>query len=495
MAADASDGFNPPMMLSTPRLFTEKAFVGGQWISADNGRDVAVINPSTRREIGKVPRLGAGEVTRAIEAAAQAFPAWSRRPAHERSNILRTWASLMLAHRDDLARMMTLEQGKPLAESQGEIGYAASFLEWFAEEGRRVYGDTIPTKQADRRNIVLKQPIGVCAAITPWNFPAAMITRKVGPALASGCTMVVKPAEQTPYSALALAVLGQEAGIPAGVFSVVTGKGSEIGPVLTASPVVRKLSFTGSTEVGRMLLQQFASTLKRLSLELGGNVPFIVFDDADLDAAVEGLLVSKYRNMGQTCVCANRVLVQDSIYDAFAAKVVAAVGKLKVGDGLADGVQQGPLINESAAVTVEALLADARSRGGRILVGGGRHALGGTFFEPTVVGDATAGMHLAQTEIFGPVAPLFRFKAEAEAIALANATEHGLAAYFYARDMGRVWRVSEALEYGMVGVNTGIISSETSPFGGVKQSGFGREGSSYGIAEYLDVKSLTLAGL
>jgi succinate-semialdehyde dehydrogenase/glutarate-semialdehyde dehydrogenase len=337
------------MNLTTPRLFTERAYVAGEWISAADARTIAVINPSTRREIGTIPRLGVPEVNRAIDAAAQAFSAWSRRPAHERSNILRTWANLMLAHRDDLARMMTLEQGKPLAESQGEIGYAASFLEWFAEEGRRVYGDMIPTKQSDRRNIVLKQPIGVCAAITPWNFPAAMITRKVGPALASGCTMVVKPAEQTPYSALALAVLGQEAGIPSGVFSVLTGKGTEIGAVLTSSPVVRKLSFTGSTQVGRTLMQQCAPTLKRLSLELGGNAPFIVFDDADLDAAVEGLLVSKYRNMGQTCVCANRVLVQDSIYDVFAAKVVAAVQTLKVGDGLADGVQQGPLINESAA--------------------------------------------------------------------------------------------------------------------------------------------------
>jgi succinate-semialdehyde dehydrogenase / glutarate-semialdehyde dehydrogenase len=449
----------------------------------------------TREELGRIPRLGAGDVEQAITAAAAAFPAWSRRPAHERSQILRAWANLILSHREDLARLMTLEQGKPLAESRGEIAYAASFLEWFAEEGRRVYGDTIPTKQADRRNIVLKQPVGVCAAITPWNFPAAMITRKVGPALAAGCTMVVKPAEQTPYSALALAVLAQEAGVPAGVLSVVTGKGSEIGPVLTASPVVRKLSFTGSTEVGRLLMAQCAPTLKRLSLELGGNAPFIVFDDADLDQALEGLMVSKYRNTGQTCVCANRVLVQDAVYDAFAAKLVAATNKLVVGNGLTEGVMQGPLINEAAAHHVEALLADARGQGARVLAGGKRHALGGTFFEPTVVGGVTSGMQLAQAEIFGPVAPLFRFKTEAEAITLANATEYGLAAYFYGRDMGRVWRVAEALEYGMVGINTGLISSETSPFGGVKQSGFGREGSKYGIDEYLDIKSLTLAGL
>ena len=483
------------MNLSQPRLFVDRAFVGGEWIVADDGRTVSVVNPSTQRALGATPRLGTAETQRAIAAAAAAFPAWSRRPAHERSQILRTWANLMLTHREDLARLMTLEQGKPLAESRGEIGYAASFLEWFSEEGRRVYGDTIPTKQADRRNIVLKQPIGVCAAITPWNFPAAMITRKAGPALAAGCTMVVKPAEQTPFSALALAVLGQEAGIPAGVFSIVTGKGSEIGPALTSSPTVRKLSFTGSTEVGRLLMQQCAPTLKRLSLELGGNAPFIVFDDADLDQAIEGLLASKYRNTGQTCVCANRVLVQDSVYDAFAAKLVAATGKLFVGDGFTEGVLQGPLINEAAAKHVEALLADAIARGGRILIGGKRHALGGTFFEPTVVADVTPAMQLAQSEIFGPVAPLFRFATEADAIALANATEYGLAAYFYGRDVGRVWRVAEALEYGMVGINTGLISSETSPFGGVKQSGFGREGSRYGIDEYLDIKSLTLAGL
>ncbi len=483
------------MTLTAPRLFTDRAFVAGKWVLADDARTDAVINPSTRREIGRIPRLGTAEVGRAIAAAADAFPAWSRRPAHERGCILRAWANLMLAHSEDLARLMTLEQGKPLAESRGEIGYAASFLEWFAEEGRRVYGDTIPAKQTDRRTLVLKQPVGVCAAITPWNFPAAMMTRKAGPALAAGCTMVLKPAEQTPYSALALAVLGQEAGLPAGVFSVVTGKGSEIGPVLTASPLVRKLSFTGSTEVGRTLMRQCAPTLKRLSLELGGNAPFIVFADADLDQAIEGLLASKFRNMGQTCVCANRVLVQDSIYAAFAARLVAAVGKLTVGDGFAEGVQQGPLINEPAVANIEALLADAEARGARILAGGRRHTLGGTFFEPTVVGDVTPEMLLAQTEIFGPVAPLFRFGTEAEAIALANVTEHGLAAYLYARDIGCIWRVAESLEYGMVGINTGLISSETSPFGGVKQSGFGREGSNCGIDEYLDVKALTLAGL
>jgi succinate-semialdehyde dehydrogenase/glutarate-semialdehyde dehydrogenase len=483
------------MKLSAPRLFTERACVGGEWISADDTRSVPVINPSTRQPVGRIPRLGAAETNRAIAAAATAFPTWSRRPAHERSNILRTWANLMLTHREDLARLMTAEQGKPLAESRGEIGYAASFLEWFAEEGRRICGDTIPTKSADRRNIVLKQPVGVCAAITPWNFPAAMITRKAGPALAAGCTMVVKPAEQTPFSALALAVLGQEAGLPAGVLSIVTGMGPEIGPALTASPIVRKLSFTGSTEVGRLLMQQCAPTLKRLSLELGGNAPFIVFDDADLDQAVEGLLASKFRNMGQTCVCANRVLVQAPVFDAFARKLVAVVEKMTVGDGFADGIQQGPLINDDAVAKVEGLLADAQSHGARVLTGGRRHALGGTFFEPTVVADATSVMQLAQNEIFGPVAPLFRFSTEADAIALANASEHGLAAYFYARDIGRVWRVAEALECGLVGINTGLISSETSPFGGVKQSGFGREGSSYGIDEYLDIKSLTLAGI
>lgn len=479
--------------LAAPRLFSERAFVAGEWISAADGRTVAVVNPATRLDLGRIPRLGPAEIQRAIFAAEVAFPAWRRRPAHERGKILRTWADLMLAHREDLARIMTLEQGKPLAESRAEIVYAASFLEWFAEEGRRIYGETIPAKSADRRHIVLREPIGVCAAITPWNFPAAMITRKVGPALATGCTMVVKPAEQTPFSALALAVLGQEAGIPAGVLSVVTGTGSEIGPVVTASPVVRKLSFTGSTEVGRLLMQQCAPTLKRLSLELGGNAPFLVFDDADLDAAVEGLLASKFRNTGQTCVCANRVLVQSAVHDAFAEKLTAAVKKLSVGDGLADGVQQGPLINEAAAAHVEALVADALAHGARLVTGGRRHALGGTFFEPTVLVGATPAMRLAQTEIFGPLAPLFRFETEAEGVALANATEHGLAAYFYARDSARIWRVAESLVCGMIGVNTGLISSETVPFGGVKQSGFGREGSFCGVDEYLELKSLTLA--
>ncbi|MSU25283.1 MAG: NAD-dependent succinate-semialdehyde dehydrogenase [Opitutus sp.] len=481
--------------LSAPRLFSERAFVAGDWISAADGRTVAVVNPATRRALGRIPRLGAAEVQRAILAAEAAFPAWRRRPAHERGKVLHAWADLILAHREDLARIMTLEQGKPLAESRAEIDYAASFLAWFAEEGRRVYGDTIPAKSADRRHFVLREPVGVCAAITPWNFPAAMITRKVGPALATGCTMIVKPAEQTPYTALALAVLGQEAGIPAGVLSIVTGKGSEIGPVITADPIVRKLSFTGSTEVGRLLMLQCAPTLKRLSLELGGNAPFLVFDDADLDAAVEGLLASKFRNTGQTCVCANRVLVQSAVHDAFAEKLTAAVKKLAVGDGLADGVQQGPLINEAAAAHVEVLVADALAHGGRVLTGGRRHALGGTFFEPTVITGATPAMQLAQVEVFGPLAPLFRFETEAEGLALANATEYGLAGYFYARDFARIWRVAEALACGMIGINTGLISSETTPFGGVKQSGFGREGSAYGVDEYLELKSLTLAGL
>ncbi|MCX6950828.1 MAG: NAD-dependent succinate-semialdehyde dehydrogenase [Verrucomicrobia bacterium] len=481
--------------LAAPRLFSQRAFVAGEWISSSDGRTSAIAGPATGRELGRTPRLGRAEIERAILAAEAAFPVWRRQPAHERGKVLRTWAELIHQHREDLARIMTLEQGKPLAESRAEIVYAASFLEWFAEEGRRIYGDTVPSKQSDRRHFVLKEPIGVCAAITPWNFPAAMITRKVGPALATGCTMVVKPAEQTPFSALALAVLGQEAGIPPGVLSVVTGSGSEIGPLLTASPVVRKLSFTGSTEVGRLLMQQCAPTLKRLSLELGGNAPFIVFDDADLDAAVDGLLASKFRNTGQTCVCANRVLVQSGVHDAFAEKLTAAVKKLTVGDGLTEGVQQGPLINEAAAAHVAALVADALAKGARVLTGGHRHALGGTFFEPTVLVGATPAMQLAQTEIFGPVAPLFRFGSEADGIALANATEHGLAAYFYSRDSTRIWRAAEALACGMIGINTGLISSETTPFGGVKQSGFGREGSSYGVDEYLELKSLTLAGL
>ena len=481
--------------LKDPSLFRQQAFIGGQWCDADERATVPVTNPATGETIGNVPLMGAAETRRAIAAANEAWAGWRAKTAKERSAILRKWNDLMLAHADDLALIMTVEQGKPLSESKGEITYAASFIEWFAEEAKRVSGDTLQSPWADRRIVVTKEPIGVCAAITPWNFPAAMITRKVGPALAAGCAMVVKPAEGTPFSALAMAVLAERAGVPAGVFSVVTGDARAIGGEMTSNPAVRKLSFTGSTEVGRLLMQQSAATVKKLSLELGGNAPFIVFDDADLDAAVEGAMASKYRNAGQTCVCANRIYVQDGVYDAFADKLVAAVRKLKVGNGLEPGVTQGPLIDEDAVKKVELHIADATAKGGRVLTGGKRHALGHTFFEPTVIAGVTPDMCVAKEETFGPVAPLFRFKTDAEVIAMANDTEFGLASYFYSRDIGRIWRVAEALESGMVGINTGLISNEVAPFGGVKQSGLGREGSKYGMDDYLVIKYLCMGGI
>lgn len=478
--------------LNTPSLFRQQCFVAGVWCDADQGAVVAVNNPATGEELGSVPRMGAAEVRRAIEAANAAWPAWRALPARERAAILRRWHGLMHQHADDLARIMTLEQGKPLAEARGEVAYAASYFEWYAEEAKRAYGDTIPSPSPSTRIVVLKEPVGVCAAITPWNFPAAMITRKAAAALAAGCPIVVKPATQTPYSALALAVLAEEAGVPAGVFSVVTGSAAEIGGEMTSNPLVRKLSFTGSTEVGRQLMQQTASTIKKVSMELGGNAPFIVFDDADLDAAVEGAIASKYRNTGQTCVCANRLYVHEAVYDEFARRLVEAVGRLKVGNGLEAGVTLGPLIDEPAVRKVQEHIDDALEQGAEVLTGGRVHALGGTFFEPTVLANMTPAMRVAKEETFGPVAPLFRFGSDEEVIAMANDTEFGLAAYFYSRDIGRVWRVAEALEYGMVGINTGILSNEAAPFGGVKQSGIGREGSHYGLDDYMVVKYLCM---
>jgi succinate-semialdehyde dehydrogenase/glutarate-semialdehyde dehydrogenase len=481
--------------LKDPALFREKCYVDGQWVDADSGTTIAVSSPATGETIGSIPRMGAAETRRAIEAANAALPAWRAKTAGERSTILRRWNDLLLENQEDLAVLMTAEQGKPLAEARGEIVYAASFIEWFAEEGKRAYGDVIPPHQRDKRIVVIKEPIGVCAAITPWNFPSAMITRKAGPALAAGCTMVVKPATMTPYSALALAELAARAGVPAGVFSVVTGDSGAIGSELTRNPIVRKLTFTGSTEIGKVLMEQCAGTVKKLALELGGNAPFIVFDDADLDAAVEGALISKYRNTGQTCVCTNRFLVQDGVYDVFAAKLVEAVKRFKVGDGLKGETQQGPLINMSAVQKVEEHIADAVSKGARVLCGGKRHELGGTFFQPTVLADVTPAMTVAREETFGPLAPLFRFTTEEEATRIANDTEFGLAAYFYSRDIGRVWRVAEAVEYGIVGINTGLISTTIAPFGGMKQSGFGREGSKYGMDDFLEIKYLCMGGI
>ncbi|MCE9880730.1 MAG: NADP-dependent succinate-semialdehyde dehydrogenase [Hafnia paralvei] len=480
------------MQLNDHKLFRQQAFIQGEWRDANNQQTIDVTNPANGQLLGTVPKMGAGETRAAIEAANQALPAWRALTAKERAVILRRWFDLMMANQDDLAKLMTLEQGKPLAEAKGEIAYAASFIEWFAEEGKRIYGDTIPGHQADKRLIVIKQPIGVTAAITPWNFPAAMITRKAGPALAAGCTMVLKPASLTPFSALALAELAQRAGIPAGVFNVVTGSASEVGNELTGNALVRKLSFTGSTEIGRQLMQQCAKDIKKVSLELGGNAPFIVFDDADLDKAVEGALASKFRNAGQTCVCANRLYVQDGVYDAFAEKLQAAVEKLTLGDGLTQGVTTGPLIDEKAVAKVKEHIEDALSKGARVITGGKPHDLGGNFFQPTILVNVPSSAKVAKEETFGPLAPLFRFNDEADVIAQANDTEFGLAAYFYARDLSRVFRVGEALEYGIVGINTGIISNEVAPFGGIKASGLGREGSKYGIEDYLEIKYMCI---
>jgi len=480
------------MQLKDPSLFRQQAYIDGAWLDADEGQALKVNNPASGDILGTVPKMGAAETRRAIEAAERALPAWRELTAKERSQTLRRWFGLIMQNQEDLARLMTLEQGKPLTESRGEIAYAASFIEWFAEEAKRIYGDTIPGHQKDKRIIVIKQPIGVTAAITPWNFPAAMITRKAGPALAAGCTMVVKPASQTPFSALALAELAGRAGIPKGVFSVVTGSAGDIGNELTANPIVRKITFTGSTEVGAKLMAQCAPGIKKVSLELGGNAPFLVFDDADLDEAVKGAMQSKYRNAGQTCVCVNRIYVQDGVYDAFAQKFQAAVEKLKIGSGLDDGVDVGPLIDDKAAAKVREHIEDAVANGAQVVTGGKAHSLGGSYFEPTLMINVPHTAKVAKEETFGPLAPLFRFKDEAEAIALANDTEFGLAAYFYARGLGRVFRVAEALESGMVGVNTGMISTEVAPFGGVKSSGLGREGSRYGIEDYLEIKYLCL---
>jgi len=481
--------------LSDPRLFRQAAYIDGAWIAPQNDDVTEVDNPATGEILGVVPNLHATDARTAIDAASRAFAGWRALTAKARAAVLRRWFDLMMANQEDLARLVTLENGKPLQEAKGEVAYAASFLEWFGEEGKRVYGDTIPTHDADKRLFVLKEPIGVAACITPWNFPLAMITRKAGPAIAAGCTVVLKPAPQTPFSALAIAELGERAGLPPGVFNVVTGDAAEIGGELTSNPTVRKLSFTGSTQVGKLLMSQCASTVKKLSLELGGNAPFIVFDDADVDAAVEGAVAAKYRNTGQTCICANRFLVQNSVYDAFAEKLSKAVAALKIGSGFEPGVQQGPLIENRAVEKVERHVEDATSKGARILVGGHRHALGGRFFQPTVLANVTPAMTIAHEETFGPVAPLFTFETEADAVALANATEFGLAAYFYGRDISRVWRVAESLEYGLIGVNTGLISTEVAPFGGFKESGLGREGSKYGIDEFLEIKYLCIGGI
>lgn len=483
------------MQLKDPKLLRQQCFVDGEWVGAANGKTIEVLNPATREKLGTVPACGAHETRRAIEAAHAAFPAWAAKTAKERAQILRRLYDLMMANQEDLAMLMTAEQGKPLAESKGEIAYAASFIEWFGEEGKRLYGDVIPGHQPDKRILVLRQPVGVVAAITPWNFPAAMITRKAGPALAAGCTIVIKPATQTPYSALAMAELAARAGVPQGVMNVITGPAGEIGGELTANPIVRKVTFTGSTAVGKKLMAQCAGTMKRMSLELGGNAPFIVFDDADLDAAVQGAIASKYRNTGQTCVCANRLLVQDGIYKEFSGRLVDAVATLRVGDGLKGATDQGPLIDMNAVAKVEEHIADALAKGASVAAGGKRHALGGSFFQPTVLTGVKPDMMIAREETFGPVAPLFRFKTEAEAIRMANDTEFGLAAYFYTRDLARAWRVSEALEYGIVGLNTGIISTEVAPFGGMKESGTGREGSKYGILDYTELKYVCVGGV
>ncbi len=480
-------------LLSDPTLLREACYIGGKWI--EGKETIKVTNPATREQIAAVPSLGAEETQAAIDAAAGAQKSWAAKTAKERARILRWWYELIMEHADDLAILMTAEQGKPVPEARGEVVYGAAFVEWAAEEAKRLYGEIIPSPFADARIMVLRQPVGVVAAITPWNFPNAMITRKAGPALAAGCSIVIKPASETPLSALALAELADRAGIPGGVFNVVTGKASVIGGVLTASPRVHMLTFTGSTEVGKLLMKQCADTVKKVGLELGGNAPFIVFDDADLDAAVEGAMASKYRNAGQTCVCANRLLVQDGVYDAFAEKLAQAVAALKVGDGAQEGVTTGPLINEAAVEKVEELVEDARAKGARVVTGGKRHELGGTFYEPTIICDVTPQMRMTSEEIFGPVAPLYRFHTEEEAIAMANDTQYGLAAYFYARDMGRILRVGEGLEYGIVGINKGIISTEVAPFGGVKESGLGREGSRHGVEEFTELKYMLVGGV
>jgi succinate-semialdehyde dehydrogenase / glutarate-semialdehyde dehydrogenase len=494
MNAIAKDRATLPA-LKDPKLFRDRAYVDGAWAEADSRKRIDVDNPADGSILGSVPDMGAAETRRAIDAANAALPAWRALPAKERSKILRRWYDLIMANADDLALLLTTEQGKPLAEAKGEIVYGASFVEWFAEEAKRVYGDVIPSPTNDRRLIVIKQPIGVVGAITPWNFPNAMITRKVSPGLAAGCTFVLKPAEQTPFSALALAELAERAGIPKGVLNIVTGDPVAIGKELCASPIVRKITFTGSTEVGRILMRQSADTIKKMSLELGGNAPFIVFDDADLDAAAEGALASKYRNAGQTCVCANRIYVQDSVYDAFAARLAEKIRAFKVGKGTEPGVTIGPLIDEQGLKKVEEHVADAVAQGAKVVLGGHRHALGGRFFEPTLITGMKSTMKVACEETFGPVAPLFRFQDDAEAIRLANASEFGLCAYFYSRDVGRIFRAAEAIESGIVGVNVGIISNEVAPFGGVKQSGLGREGSKYGIEDFLEIKYVCLGGI
>ena len=483
------------MQLTNSELFRQQAYINGQWLDADSSATIAVTNPANGEILGSVPNMTAVETARAIEAARLAMISWRKQTAKQRAVILRRWFDLIMANQDDLGKIMTLEQGKPLNEAKGEIAYAASFIEWFAEEGKRTYGDIIPTHKADARIVVTKEPIGVVAAITPWNFPAAMITRKCGPALAAGCGFVVRPASETPFSALALAVLAAQAGIPAGVFNVITGQAKPIGAELTSNPTVRKLTFTGSTPVGKLLMQQCAPTLKKVSLELGGNAPFIVFNDADLDAAVAGAIAGKYRNAGQTCVCVNRFIVQEGVYDAFIAKFAEQVAKLQVGNGMDAGVTQGPMISQAAIDKVKAHIDDALSKGGELICGGENHSLGGTFFTPTIIGNAKSDMKVATEETFGPLAPIFKFKDEEQAVAMANDTEFGLAAYFYTRDIGRVWRVGEALEFGIVGINEGIISTEVAPFGGVKQSGIGREGSHYGIEDFLEIKYMLMGGL
>jgi succinate-semialdehyde dehydrogenase/glutarate-semialdehyde dehydrogenase len=481
--------------LKDPSLLRQQCYVDGKWIDADDGGSMPVVDPATGMPVGTAPVMHAAETRRAIDAANRALPAWRSKTARERSAILRKWQDLMLANIEDLALILTTEQGKPLSEAKGEVTIGAAYVEWFAEEAKRVYGDVIPTIANDRRLVVVKEAVGVCAAITPWNFPCSMITRKVSPALAAGCTVVIKPAEATPYSAFALAELAQRAGFPPGVLNVITGDAPSIGGEMCANPTVRKVSFTGSTEVGRLLMKQVAPTIKKISLELGGNAPFIVFDDADLDAAAEGAIISKYRNAGQTCVCANRFFVHDKVYDAFTAKLVARVEALKVGPGTDSGVTQGPLINAEAVDKVDAHLGNAKAHGAKVATGGKRHALGGTFYEPTVLTGVTPDMQIFREETFGPVAPLIRFKDDAEVVELANRTEFGLASYFYSRDIGRIWRVAEALEYGMVGVNTGLITTEVAPFGGMKQSGLGREGAKYGIDEFIEVKYICFGGV